>query len=215
MELHSRDYEDIEKKYVVARTKSLILTGVLNDLEKYVRAIEEALLKYHQTKIKEINERIAELWMVTYQGKVGVVWVCEVKDIESIEIESKSVVRGSKKYFEYAVYMTKVGEAVWGEVQNHSRLQMRSRCSAGQKALAALVIRMALADAFCSHCGVLALDEPTTNLQLIIITHDEEFGQLLTQAQLGDRMSYYRISREESKHVRGMFVSNITRQSWS
>lgn len=240
MELHSRDYEDIEKKYVVARTKSLILTGVLNDLEKYVRAIEEALLKYHQTKIKEINERIAELWMVTYQGKVGEVWVCEVKDIESIEIESKSVVRGSKKYFEYAVYMTKVSEVVWSEVQNHSRLQMRSRCSAGQKALAALVIRMALADAFCSHCGVLALDEPTTNLdhenkvalvyslvqvishrkkqqnfQLIIITHDEEFGQLLTQAQLGDRMSYYRISREESKHVRGMFVSNITRQSWS
>ena len=117
---------------------------------------------------------------------------------------------------------------------------MRSRCSAGQKALAALVIRIALADAFCSHCGVLALDEPTTNLdhenkvallnslvqiiqhrrrqrnfQLIVITHDEEFGQLLTQAQLGDRMSYYRVSREESKHVRGMFVSNITRQSWS
>ena len=116
---------------------------------------------------------------------------------------------------------------------------MRSRCSAGQKALASLVIRMALAEAFCSSCGVLALDEPTTNLdhenkvalvtslkqiihrrkrqhnfQLIIITHDEEFGQLLTQAELGDRMSYYRISREESTHVRGMFVSNITRQSW-
>lgn len=116
---------------------------------------------------------------------------------------------------------------------------MRTRCSAGQKALAALVIRMALAEAFCSHCGVLALDEPTTNLdhenkvalvnslkqiishrkyqenfQLIVITHDEEFGQLLTQAELGDQMSYYRISREESKHVRGMYVSNITRQSW-
>ena len=116
---------------------------------------------------------------------------------------------------------------------------MRSRCSAGQKALAALVIRMALAEAFCSHCGMLALDEPTTNLdhenkvalvyslkqiishrkkqqnfQLVIITHDEEFGQLLTQAELGDRMSYYRISREESAHVRGMYVSNITRQSW-
>ena len=114
---------------------------------------------------------------------------------------------------------------------------MRSRCSAGQKALAALVIRMALAEAFCSHCGMLALDEPTTNLdhenkvalvyslkqiishrkkqqnfQLVIITHDEEFGQLLTQAELGDRMSYYRISREESAHVRGMYVSNITRQ---
>ena len=102
-----------------------------------------------------------------------------------------------------------------------------------------MVIRMALADTFCSHCGVLALDEPTTNLdhenkvslvrslvqiikhrreqqnfQLIVITHDEEFGQLLTQAELGDSMSYYRISREEDKHIRGLFFSNITRQSW-
>lgn len=81
---------------------------------------------------------------------------------------------------------------------------MRSRCSAGQKALASLVIRIALADSFCPHCGILALDEPTTNLdhdnkealvaslvqiiahrrqqqnfQLIVITHDEEFGQLV------------------------------------
>ena len=81
---------------------------------------------------------------------------------------------------------------------------MRGRCSAGQKALASLVIRIALAEAFCSHCGILALDEPTTNLdndnkealveslvkiikyrsqqrnfQLIVITHDEEFGQMV------------------------------------
>ena len=81
---------------------------------------------------------------------------------------------------------------------------MRGRCSAGQKALASLVIRIALADTFCSHCGILALDEPTTNLdnenkaalveslvaiikqrsqqrnfQLIVITHDEEFGQMV------------------------------------
>ena len=102
--------------------------------------------------------------------------------------------RGSKKLFEYAVYM----------VKNHARLQMRSRCSAGQKALAALVIRMALAEAFCTGCGVLALDEPTTNLdqenkvalvyslvqiikyrreqknfQLVVITHDDEFGRLV------------------------------------
>ncbi len=89
-------------------------------------------------------------------------------------------------------------------VKNHARLQMRSRCSAGQKALAALVIRMALAEAFCTGCGVLALDEPTTNLdqenkvalvyslvqiikyrreqknfQLVVITHDDEFGRLV------------------------------------
>ena len=65
--------------------------------------------------------------------------------------------------------------------------------------LACLIIRLALAETFCLHCGILALDEPTTNLdaanstalaealnslmesrqaqsnfQLIVITHDEQ-----------------------------------------
>lgn len=93
---------------MVAQTRSKVLRAVLSDLEKYMHAIEEALLQYHQSKIREINERIAELWMVTYQGKVGVGVLNKAKDIESIEVESKSVVRGSKKSFEYAVYMVKV-----------------------------------------------------------------------------------------------------------
>jgi predicted ABC-type transport system involved in lysophospholipase L1 biosynthesis ATPase subunit len=30
--------------------------------------------------------------------------------------------------------------------------------------LACLIIRLALAESFCLNCGILALDEPTTNL---------------------------------------------------
>lgn len=45
-----------------------------------------------------------------------------------------------------------------------TQIDMRGRCSAGQKVLASLVIRLALAEVFCLQCGVLALDEPTTNL---------------------------------------------------
>src|SRR5687767_13849137 len=81
---------------------------------------------------------------------------------------------------------------------------MRGRCSAGQKVLSSIIIRLSLAETFCSNCGILALDEPTTNLdadnieglanalmeiiesrknqdsfQLIIITHDEQFVNLL------------------------------------
>lgn len=77
-------------------------------------------------------------------------------------------------------------------------LDMRGRSSAGQKILASIVVRLALAETFCLNCGILALDEPTTNLdepnkvglasalariiqsrsrqqnfQLICITHDE------------------------------------------
>ena len=43
-------------------------------------------------------------------------------------------------------------------------LDMRGRCSAGQKVLASLIIRLALAETFCLNCGILTLDEPTTNL---------------------------------------------------
>lgn len=67
--------------------------------------------------------------------------------------------------------------------------------------LACLIIRLALAETFCLNCGILALDEPTTNLdaensaslaealrnimltrreqenfQLVIITHDERYA---------------------------------------
>jgi hypothetical protein len=34
----------------------------------------------------------------------------------------------------------------------------------GVQVLASLVIRLALAESFCVNCGILALDEPTTNL---------------------------------------------------
>ena len=81
---------------------------------------------------------------------------------------------------------------------------MRGRCSAGQKILASIIIRLALAETFCNNCGILCLDEPTTNLdeghikalakalreiilsrtedsnfQLVIITHDPTFIDLI------------------------------------
>lgn len=137
---------------------------------------------FHTLKIKEINRIIRELWQLIYKGQ----------DIDMIELESgqddgAAGTRGSKSY-NYRVVMRK------GDVP----LDMRGRCSAGQKVLAAIVIRLALAETFCLNCGMLALDEPTTNLdepnklglahalsriivgrskqsnfQLICITHDE------------------------------------------
>ena len=49
-------------------------------------------------------------------------------------------------------------------VKGDTALDMRGRCSAGQKVLASIIIRLALAETFCLNCGLLALDEPTTNL---------------------------------------------------
>ncbi len=76
-----------------------------------------------------------------------------------------------------------------------------------------MVIRLALADVYGIKCGVMALDEPTTNLdkrhkealarsladiidqrskhgnfQLILITHDRGFVDMLQQFQVGQRV---------------------------
>jgi hypothetical protein len=44
-------------------------------------------------------------------------------------------------------------------IKNDVELDMRGRCSAGQKVLASIIIRLALAESFGQGCGVLALDE--------------------------------------------------------
>ena len=98
----------------------------------------------------EINKIIRDLWQISYQGK----------DISTIiiksDVQKNSVKRGSrKKSFNYRiVFLTNRGK----------ELDMKGRCSMGQRVLASIVIRLALANAFCTKCDILALDEPTTNL---------------------------------------------------
>ena len=48
-------------------------------------------------------------------------------------------------------------EGLWGGVD-------RLGAPPDVKVLASLVVRMALAETFCHNCGILALDEPTSNL---------------------------------------------------
>lgn len=105
-------------------------------------------------------------------------------------------------------------------IKQDVEMDMRGRCSAGQKVLASIIIRLALAECFGTNCGLIALDEPTTNLdrdnirslaeslhdiikvrqqqsnfQLIVITHDEEFLRHMHCSDFADY--YYRVSRNE------------------
>lgn len=119
------------------------------------------------------------------------------------------------KHYNYSIVMEKV-------TKNRKRIEktidMKGRCSMGQKVLASLVIRLALAEAFTNSSRLLALDEPTTNLdrehiqklalqlgklieissnknmQLIIISHDLDFIKLLE----GYSEFYYEISKDSS-----------------
>ena len=39
-----------------------------NDLDKYYRAMDRAIMSYHKAKMDEINKIIRELWRNTYKG---------------------------------------------------------------------------------------------------------------------------------------------------
>ncbi|KAG5180571.1 P-loop containing nucleoside triphosphate hydrolase protein [Tribonema minus] len=212
--------EKRRKKLIDVETTAMAVA----DLEKYWTALDKALMRYHHMKIAEINKIIRELWQITYKGG----------DIDMIEIvsgEDGASNRAGRSY-NYRVAMRK-GSTI---------LDMKGRCSAGQRVLASIVIRLALAETFCINCGILALDEPTTNLdfenkdglakalariiaqrsqqsnfQLIVITHDEEFvGTMRTQlgSIAGFNMPeyYWCVSREQTCGPSGQFYSRMTRK---
>ena len=111
-------------------------------------ALEESLMCYHHEKMKEINSTLADFWTLTYKGN----------DIAKIEIRSdleKSSVNSRVRSYNYRIML---------RTHDDTELEMKGRCSAGQKVLASLLIRLSLAETFCSNCGILALDEPTANL---------------------------------------------------
>ena len=162
-------------------------------------------MKFHGIKMEEINRIIDELWRRTYQGT----------DVDSILIRSDNESARGNRSYNYRVCM----------VKSDVEMDMRGRCSAGQKVLASIIIRLALAECFGVNCGLIALDEPTTNLdrdnirslaeslhdiirarqqqanfQLIVITHDEEFLKFMKCADFCD--DYYRVSRDDRQKSR-------------
>ncbi|XP_074357274.1 DNA repair protein RAD50 [Apium graveolens] len=202
IDLKQAQYKDIDKRYFDQMIQLKTTEMANKDLDRYYSALDKALMRFHSMKMEEINKIIRELWQQTYRGQ----------DIDYISIHSDSEGAGTRSY-SYKLLM-QTGDA---------ELEMRGRCSAGQKVLASLIIRLALAETFCLNCGILALDEPTTNLdgpnaeslaaallrimedrkgqenfQLIVITHDERFAQLIGQRQHAEK--YYRITKDEHQH---------------
>ncbi|XP_072002092.1 DNA repair protein RAD50 [Engystomops pustulosus] len=201
-ELREPQYKDAEEKHremmIVMRTTEL----ANKDLDIYYKTLDQAIMKFHSMKMEEINKIIRDLWRSTYRGQ----------DIEYIEIRSDAdetvSAADKRRTYNYRVVM----------IKGDTALDMRGRCSAGQKVLASLIIRLALAETFCLNCGILALDEPTTNLdrenieslahalveiiksrsrqrnfQLLVITHDEDFVELLGRSEYVEH--FYRIKK--------------------
>ena len=137
--LSTREYKDIDERHRVKMIEFETTSIAVKDLEVYHNALDQALLQYHGMKIEDINKIIKDLWQVCYKGE----------DITNIKLVSDSGGKASKSY-NYRVVMIKNGS---------TQLDMRGRCSAGQRVLAAIVIRLALAETFCLNCGVMTLDE--------------------------------------------------------
>lgn len=205
-EIKEADKSGSMKKYEECRITKQTMELASSDLDRYHRALDQALMSFHALKMDNINKSIRELWQSTYSGT----------DIDNIEIASDAGSEGvkgggaaGKRNYNYRVIMTR-GDA---------KLDMRGRCSAGQKVLACLVIRLALAESFCTDCGILALDEPTTNLdeahsetlasalcrliesrkhvsnfQLILITHDKSFLARMNARSFCDQ--YYMVHKD-------------------
>uniref|UniRef100_A0A6A7G4P2 DNA repair protein RAD50 n=1 Tax=Hirondellea gigas TaxID=1518452 RepID=A0A6A7G4P2_9CRUS len=209
--INSDRYKDVDIRYKQTLIRHETNAMAHEDLEKYYKALDKALIQFHAMKMQEINQTLKSLWQTVYRGH----------DIDEIAlVSSVENVDSTRRNYSYSVVMKQ------GDVE----LEMRGRSSAGQRVLASLLIRLALAETFCVNCGVLALDEPTTNLdehnvvsfaeslnqiikrrrdqksfQLIVITHDEHFVELLGKRDHCD--FYYRIYKDVHQH------SKIQRQS--
>ncbi|GAW16155.1 hypothetical protein ANO14919_055780 [Xylariales sp. No.14919] len=199
------EYQFAAQKYRRTHIEVETTKAAIEDLGRYGTALNNAIMQYHTMKMEEVNRIAGELWQSTYQGT----------DIDTILIRSDSEATSGRSSYNYRVCM----------VKQDAEMDMRGRCSAGQKVLASIIIRLALAESFGIGCGLIALDEPTTNLdkdnikslaeslhsiikarraqsnfQLIVITHDEEFLRHMRCSEFCD--DFWRVSRDEKQNSR-------------
>ena len=111
----------------------------------------------------EVNKYLAEIWKEVYHGE----------DISHIEIQTDFEENSKKKKnYSYSIMMQKSN--------SRGKMEMKGRCSMGQKVLASIVIRLAIAEVFSNSARILALDEPTTNLDrehIVNLAH--QLGRLI------------------------------------
>jgi len=213
-DLASPLYAGVEQRHREAIIKAETAVFTVRDMGRYHSALDKALMKYHSMKMEEINKTIRDLWQRVYRGRdidnIAIRSDVDESDGQQGDVPDAGTAGRALKSYNYRVVM------LCGDTE----LDMKGRCSAGQRVLASLIIRLALADSFCINCGVLALDEPTTNLdsrnitslaealaaliearrrtkrfQLIIITHDDAFVDILSACKVSDW--YYHIQKND------------------
>ncbi|KAK2004795.1 hypothetical protein LX36DRAFT_676775 [Colletotrichum falcatum] len=196
-----QEYKSAAKKYRESHIKVETTKAAIEDLGRYISALDTAIMRYHSLKMEEVNRIAGELWQSTYQGT----------DIDTILIRSdnENATTGRRSY-NYRVCM----------VKQDTEMDMRGRCSAGQKVLASIIIRLALAESFGpttnldkdnikslaeSLHAIIKARQAQSNFQLIVITHDEEFLRHMRCSDFCD--SFFRVRRDDKQN------SVITKES--
>jgi len=149
IEEYNREYADAAEKYKEMHIQVETTKAAIEDMKKYGSALDSAIMKFHSLKMQEINAIAGELWRSTYQGT----------DVDTIMIRSENDTASNttKRNYNYRVVM----------VKQDAEMDMRGRCSAGQKVLACIIIRLALAECFGMNCGVSTLKSV---LNILVLT---------------------------------------------
>ncbi|XP_001600265.2 DNA repair protein RAD50 [Nasonia vitripennis] len=181
--LNQEKYRMARHNYKEKQLQVVVQEEAVKNLKEYVTVLDKAMIQFHEERMNTVNKIMRQLWQLIYSGS----------DTTSIQIRVQTTegIGDKKRSYNYKLV----------QVKRSAEMDMKGKCSAGQKVLASIIIRMALAETFCSDCAVLALDEPTTNLddenatnlavtlskviqlraqnhknfQLIVISHDEKF----------------------------------------
>src|SRR5579862_4884847 len=62
------EFKDAHEKYRRQHIKVKTTQAATDDLAKYAKALDSAIMKFHSMKMEEINRIIGELWRNTYVG---------------------------------------------------------------------------------------------------------------------------------------------------
>ncbi|KAL7302008.1 hypothetical protein TKK_0005245 [Trichogramma kaykai] len=181
--LNKEDFRMARKNYKALTLELQVREEAIANLKSFTQVLDGAMIKFHEERMATVNTMMKKLWTHVYGGN----------DTTSIQIRVQKTegIGDKKRSYNYKLV----------QIKHSKEMDMKGKCSAGQKVLASIIIRMALAETFCAECSVLALDEPTTNLddenatnlavtlskviqhraqhsknfQLIVISHDEKF----------------------------------------
>ncbi|CAL7940101.1 unnamed protein product [Xylocopa violacea] len=206
-ELKKELYRNARKNNKKKSIEVTVTEEAILNLRAYSRALDNAMIEYHEERMASVNRIMKEMWRIVYKGT----------DTTAIEIRTEATegIGSARRTYNYKLVQIKHGHEI----------DMKGRCSAGQKVLASIIIRLALAETFCKDCGILALDEPTTNLdqenadslanalamvvrlrsqhqknfQLIVISHDEKF--LFKLAELSSNKGFYQLYRKATGYT--------------